>query len=117
MNSVPGVMQLLSNMADGSTSSPRLRNSSRFSRASLADLNRRCRCWFILARGATPSIAMYSSFLGRAMLNSFSRYLKMPVNICSSERAFEDSPSVGASLCVHWERAGRERESRGEGRR
>lgn len=34
---------------------------------SLRARKRRDRCWFILARGATPSMAMYKTFCGRTM--------------------------------------------------
>ena len=65
MNGVPGVMTLLSNASDftfGARGTPSASISARsrasstaFSSASLAALKRRDRCWFILARGATPS--------------------------------------------------------------
>jgi hypothetical protein len=68
MKGVPGVMVLLSATALFSlrgTWIPCLANSSRsrsssasFSWASCAARKRRERCWFILARGATPSMAM-----------------------------------------------------------
>jgi len=54
--------------------SPRSRSSSAsFSAASCAERKRRARCWFILARGATPSIAMKSSLRGRAAAKTRSR--------------------------------------------
>src|SRR5258708_5368180 len=70
MNGVPGVMTLLSNLSFfggelpgsalpeemSSFHSSALASSSSF--ASWTDLNRRDRCWFILARGATPSAAV-----------------------------------------------------------
>ena len=40
-----------------------------FSSASWAALKRRARCWFIFARGATPSMAMKSNFRGRTIAN------------------------------------------------
>ena len=68
MKGVPGVMTLLSNASDstlGGTFTPSLRSCSRsfssssaFSLASCAARKRRERCWFIFARGATPSMAM-----------------------------------------------------------
>ena len=75
MNGVPGVITFESNgrLSDlGGTSRPSRAHSSRsrvssssFSAASCAARKRRARCWFILARGATPSIAMKRSFRGR----------------------------------------------------
>lgn len=53
------------------------------------------RCWFILARGATPSIAMYSSLRGRIMLKIRSIYSKMATIISSSFR--------GAGLFSGWQ--------------
>ena len=53
-------------------------------RPSFADLNLRDLCWFILALGATPSIAMYSSRRGRMMLNILSIYSNMANIIWSS---------------------------------
>lgn len=56
INTVPGVIQLLSNGSAG-TSSPFRSAFFRASSASFADRNRRARCWFIFARGATPTSA------------------------------------------------------------
>ena len=86
MNGVPGVMQLLSNGSPSGAGSPRRCAAARASEASRALRKRRHRCWFIcaagvarqhseaaaarhevahaLARGATPSMAMYSIFWG-----------------------------------------------------
>ena len=55
-----------------------------FSFASWAERNRRERCWFILARGATPSIAIINNFLGRTILTTRSVYLKIAIIISSS---------------------------------
>ena len=74
MKRVPGVMTLWSKVAArrGGSGCPRARSFSRSSastssrsRISCAALKRRERCWFILARGATPSMAMKSSLRGR----------------------------------------------------
>ncbi|KAI6844740.1 hypothetical protein KC342_g88 [Hortaea werneckii] len=46
--------------------------------------NRRERCWFILARGATPSTAIISSLRGRTMFTTRSVYSKMAIIISSS---------------------------------
>jgi hypothetical protein len=80
MKGVPGVMTFESNASDLTLSgtlmpsfrsfSRSLSSSSSFSFASCAARNRRERCWFILARGATPSMAMYRSFRGRTIANS-----------------------------------------------
>ena len=67
MKGVPGVMQLESKGSPGGSGSPFLAASSRAFCASRADLKRRDRCWFIFARGATPSMAMYNSRRGRTM--------------------------------------------------
>ena len=86
MNSVPGVMQLESNLFSSGKTSPYsitpgwsldtvrrefiffyftfLRASFSLSSASLAERNLLPRCWFILARGATPSIAIKKTFWG-----------------------------------------------------
>ena len=58
MKGVPGVMQLESKGSPLGSGSPLASASARIFSASLALLKRRERCWFILARGATPSIAM-----------------------------------------------------------
>ncbi|KAF2840077.1 hypothetical protein M501DRAFT_971962 [Patellaria atrata CBS 101060] len=99
MNGVPGVIALLSHVflfsASSSTSPSErdfsiLRNSalsSSFSLASCADRNLRERCWFILARGATPSIeqvTIINNFLGRTILTTLSVYLKISIIISSS---------------------------------
>lgn len=60
MKAVPGVMQLESK-GSGSTASPFAICSSLSALRSSADLNLLERCWFILARGATP--AMTSSIV------------------------------------------------------
>ena len=67
MNGVPGVMQLLSNGSPTASGSPFAAASARSFSASKAERNRRERCWFIFARGATPSMAMYSSRRGRTI--------------------------------------------------
>src|SRR5713226_9529610 len=61
---IPGVMQLLSNAFSSGSFSPFRSAFSRTSRASLAVRKRRLRCWFIFARGATPSTAIKNSFFG-----------------------------------------------------
>lgn len=87
MNGVPGVMQFESN---GGTPAPcpdfsgSSLASKALSAASRAVLNRLARCWFILARGATPSIAMNMSFCGLTMWKSLSRYMKIFLIISSS---------------------------------
>lgn len=78
MNGVPGVMTLLSHVflmtcspiswspCDRSFEPNCLINSSFFSSASFASWaarNRRDRCWFIFARGATPSVCLLVVFL------------------------------------------------------
>mmetsp|Transcript_25991 Transcript_25991/g.77423 ORF Transcript_25991/g.77423 Transcript_25991/m.77423 type:complete len:208 (+) Transcript_25991:2278-2901(+) len=45
--------------------------------SSLGTRYRRERCWFIFARGATPSMATYSSRCGRTSWTSVSRYEQM----------------------------------------
>lgn len=52
------MMALLSKAASFGSSSPFRIALSRISFASFAVLNRLDRCWFILALGATPSIAI-----------------------------------------------------------
>ena len=59
-------------------------SSSSFSAASCADLKRRARCWFIFARGATPSMAMKSILRGRTAAKTRSRYAKMARYMSSS---------------------------------
>ena len=87
MNGVPGVMQFESK---GTTPAPcpvfsgSSLTSNALSAASRAVLNRRARCWFILALGATPSIAMNISFWGLTMWNSLSRYMNIFLIISSS---------------------------------
>ena len=61
---IPGVMQLLSNAPSFGSFSPLLSAFSLTSLASLAVLNRRPRCWFIFARGATPSTAIKNNLFG-----------------------------------------------------
>ena len=83
MNGVPGVITLESNGRPsrfGGTARPSAAHSARsrsssssFSCASCAERKRRERCWFIFARGATPSIAMYSSLRGRTAANTRSK--------------------------------------------
>ena len=77
------------------------KRASYFSRASWAERNRRDRCWFIFALGATPSwgivyirwklscmgnspMAMKSNFRGRIMFTTRSVYLKTSTIISSS---------------------------------
>ncbi|EMD01168.1 hypothetical protein BAUCODRAFT_199760 [Baudoinia panamericana UAMH 10762] len=55
-----------------------------FSAASWAERKRRERCWFIFARGATPSTAIMSSLRGRTMFTTRSVYSKMAIIISSS---------------------------------
>ena len=57
MKSVPGVMQLESNFLPSGSLPSRARMVAASSSASREDRKRRERCWFILARGATPSTA------------------------------------------------------------
>mmetsp|Transcript_27481 Transcript_27481/g.93825 ORF Transcript_27481/g.93825 Transcript_27481/m.93825 type:complete len:209 (-) Transcript_27481:132-758(-) len=83
MNSVPGVMQLESNGCSG-TDSPRASFAALSACASRAERKRRERCWFILARGATPSMAMYSVRVGLIMWHRWSRYAKTFTMSCSS---------------------------------
>ena len=45
--------------------------------ASCAERNLLDRCWFIFALGATPSMAMKSSFLGLTMAKILSMYSNM----------------------------------------
>jgi len=66
---IPGVIQLESNAFSSGKVSPFLSACSLCSRVSLAVLNRRLRCWFILALGATPSIAMKNTFCGLIFVN------------------------------------------------
>jgi len=82
---VPGVIALLSKAFSSGSFSPFARAFSRTSMASFAVLKRRLRCWFIFARGATPSMAMKKSFLGFTMPKRCSTYLKIEVNISCSE--------------------------------
>lgn len=77
MNCVPGVITFESNWKEaasrlGGGTRPRPFHSARSfasaasrSAESLAALKRRERCWFILARGAGPSTAMYRRRRGR----------------------------------------------------
>jgi len=78
MKGVPGVIAFesqplslryssLTSLPMASSSWIALWRSSSFSLASCAERNRRERCWFILARGATPSIAIMRSLRGRTM--------------------------------------------------
>lgn len=60
----PGVMQLLSKPASSGISSPLRLAFSIVSLFSFAVRKRRLRCWFILALGATPSMARKKSFWG-----------------------------------------------------
>ena len=73
MNGVPGVMQLESNGSPLASGSPFAAASARSFSASRAERKRRERCWFIFARGATPSMAMYRSRRGRTMRKMWSR--------------------------------------------
>mmetsp|Transcript_5445 Transcript_5445/g.11285 ORF Transcript_5445/g.11285 Transcript_5445/m.11285 type:complete len:203 (+) Transcript_5445:1-609(+) len=99
MKRVPGVITLLSKWkvsSEGSASSPTLRPAARSSARSvfasasrsafsLAALKRRVRCWFILARGAGPSIARNRTRRGRTTEKTRSMYAKIAANISSSE--------------------------------
>jgi hypothetical protein len=60
----PGVIQLLSNAFSSGNFSPFASAFALTSLASFAVRKRRLRCWFIFARGATPSTAMKNNFLG-----------------------------------------------------
>ncbi len=74
MKGVPGVMQLESNACAASRgASPAASAAASASSASRLDLKRRARCWFIFARGATPSTAMNITFCGCTMWKSLSR--------------------------------------------
>ena len=95
INTVPGVIQLESNGGDAGMSSPRLMAFCRPSLASWAVRKRRDRCWFILARGATPSIARKNTFRGRILEKRCSMYAKMPRKISSSAIRNVASPSFG----------------------
>ena len=64
MKGVPGVMQFESNASSSGSSSPLRSALSLTSRASFAVRNRLLLCWFIFARGATPSTARKKSFWG-----------------------------------------------------
>jgi len=68
-NDAPGVIQLLSKAFSSGNFSPFLSAFSLTSFASFAVRKRLLRCWFILARGATPSTAMKKSFLGLILPN------------------------------------------------
>mmetsp|Transcript_31089 Transcript_31089/g.61557 ORF Transcript_31089/g.61557 Transcript_31089/m.61557 type:complete len:204 (-) Transcript_31089:247-858(-) len=102
MKSVPGVMQFESNAAPSCSliSSPAARAAVFFS-ASASDRsralrNRRDRCWFSLARGATPSTAMYTLTFGRTIwVTMRSRYATMPVIISRSLREVDTSMLEG----------------------
>lgn len=62
----------------------------------MKETNDSYRCWFIFARGATPSMAIYNTFLGRTILKRRSMHSKMATIISSS--------FFGAGLssgCVH----------------
>jgi hypothetical protein len=63
-SSSPGVMQLESNPSSSGISSPLLFAFSIVSLFSFAVLNRLLLCWFILALGATPSMARKKVFWG-----------------------------------------------------
>mmetsp|Transcript_25272 Transcript_25272/g.60838 ORF Transcript_25272/g.60838 Transcript_25272/m.60838 type:complete len:287 (+) Transcript_25272:2468-3328(+) len=84
INSVPGVMQFESKTSFLLTLCPSAWAFSIASSASFADLNRLCLCWFIFARGATPSTAMKRSFLGDIRWNIRSMYSKILAYISSS---------------------------------
>lgn len=96
INSVPGVMTLLSKVLPSpSLGSGRLMPCSLNSCRSLASIaacssrsaaarKRLERCWFILARGATPSIAIYSTLRGLTMPTRRSMYSKMFWNTCTA---------------------------------
>mmetsp|Transcript_22405 Transcript_22405/g.52825 ORF Transcript_22405/g.52825 Transcript_22405/m.52825 type:complete len:229 (+) Transcript_22405:3925-4611(+) len=68
--------------------------------ASFADRNRRERCWFILARGATPSTAKYNTFVGLTNLYNRSTYRKIFLNIAVSSNMI-CVPSSFELPCVH----------------
>jgi hypothetical protein len=95
MKDVPGVIQLLSNAFSSGSVSPFASAFAVTSAASFAVLKRRERCWFIFARGATPSTAMKNSFFGLTLRKSWSTYAKMAVKICASERRKCASASLG----------------------
>lgn len=54
------------------------------SRASPAERKRRVRCWFILARGATPSMARKRTRRGRTAAKMRSTYIITFTNISAS---------------------------------
>ncbi len=91
----PGVIQLLSNGFESGNFSPLLSAFSLTSLASLAVRKRLLRCWFILARGATPSTAIKKSFFGLILPNRWSTYAKIEVKICSSDIRKWASSSLG----------------------
>jgi hypothetical protein len=95
MNGVPGVITLESKPS-GSLFS--LKNNpssfhlfliyaslSAFSCASKAVLNLLDLCWFILALGATPSIARYKIYFGLTISIILSVYSKIKLNISTSD--------------------------------
>lgn len=66
---------------------------SSFSLASLADRKRRERCWFIFARGATPSIdclGIRQDFGGNVPTDGHEKELSRPNHIYNSFRVDED---------------------------
>ena len=87
MNGVPGVMQFESNGSPAASGSPFAAASAFNFSASNADLNLLLRCWFIFARGATPSMAMYNNRLGRTIRKMWSRYANtLDIICCRGER-------------------------------
>ena len=105
MKLVPGVMTLESQapfFLGGTFTLPSAVSCSRMasstawpSRASWAERKRRARCWFILARGATPSMARYRHRRGRTARNSRSTYRHTFSYISTS--------LAGCGPCSGWE--------------
>jgi hypothetical protein len=71
-NALPGVIQFESNAFSSGKTSPLLSAFSCASLFSLAVLNLLLLCWFILALGAHPSMAMKKTFLGLILVNKWS---------------------------------------------
>ena len=100
IKSVPGVMQFESKRSASGMASPRATISAIVVSASLAERKRRLRCWFILARGATPSMARYSTPLGRAILYRRSVYVKIFSSISRSLNSTNPSSFAWVHMCT-----------------
>jgi len=95
MNGVPGVITLESKPSGSLFSLKNIPSSfhlfliyaslSAFSWASKAVLNLLDLCWFILALGATPSIARYKIYFGLTISIILSVYSKIKLNISTSD--------------------------------